>query len=321
MPKKQFIKVADLNTEGLQTRAALNMDVVREYAEAEREGAVLPPLTVFADNAGRYHVGDGHHRIAAAKMNQREKVACEVRVGEFADALRYSLSSNAAHGLRRTNEDKKRAVLMAYERRKLLGLEDVPSARAIAEVVGVSDHFAGDQLRTVRSWAEAKERTGADGRTRSVPPTRPPAPPSDPPASTPPPTRSGPPTRPPEPAREAPAKRKVELPTDANGKTIPPGLIEVWNRRGEIAGLARQVSDVRCRLREAQEGKDPLYGMMNFSSAISKLDMAFKELTAALPWCVCHACQGLGCNACKGMGLLSEYRYEMVPKSIAGGEG
>ncbi len=317
MPKKQFIKVADLNTEGLQTRAALNMDVVREYAEAEREGAVLPPLTVFADNAGRYHVGDGHHRIAAAKMNQREKVACEVRVGEFADALRYSLSSNAAHGLRRTNEDKKRAVLMAYERRKLLGLPDVPSANAVAEIVGVHHTFAASQLATVASWKNAEARTGSDGRTRSVPPMRPSAPPSAPPASTPPPTRSGPPTRQP----EAPSKKTVELPTDSFGRQVPPGLIEVWNRRGEIAGLARQVSDVRCRLREAQEGKDPLYGMMNFSSAISKLDLAYKELTAALPWCVCHACRGIGCNVCKGMGLLSEYRYEMVPKSITGGEG
>ncbi len=162
MTKTQHIAITEIKTEGLQTRAAIDMDVVREYAEAEQErGAVLPPVVVYQDSVGAYWLADGFHRLAVARQNGRRKVACEVREGTRTDALRFALGANGEHGLRRTNADKANAVKLAYENRIALGLGEVPSARAVAEVCGVSDPFAGNQLLTVSSWREATERVGA----------------------------------------------------------------------------------------------------------------------------------------------------------------
>ena len=38
------------------------------------------------------------------------------------------------------------------------------AARAVAELVGVRNHFAGIHLGTVPSWRQATKRTGADGK-------------------------------------------------------------------------------------------------------------------------------------------------------------
>ena len=43
MAKTQYIETVQIKTEGLQTRAQISMDAVREYATEERErGAVFP---------------------------------------------------------------------------------------------------------------------------------------------------------------------------------------------------------------------------------------------------------------------------------------
>ena len=46
---------------------------------------------------------------------------------------------------------------------------NVPAARAVAELVGVSYHFAGIQLETVPSWRQATERMGTDGKSLVLP--------------------------------------------------------------------------------------------------------------------------------------------------------
>ena len=69
---------------------------------------------------------------------------------------------------------------------------------------------------------------------------------------------------------------------------------------------------MRVALRDAQDGKDPLWSEINFGSALAHLDMAYKEIAAAEPWCVCPMCQGIGCRACSDRGLMSEYRFKQV---------
>lgn len=328
MSKKMFLKFGQIKTDGLQIRAVIVKDAVREYAEAEREGgAVFPPLTVFVDKKGLYWLADGFHRLAAFKQNGKEKVACEVHEGEYADALRFALTANGSHGMRRTNDDKANAVKVAYEHRKVLGLPDVPSARAIAELVGVTHDFVGSQLATVASWQNAQERTGADGKTRTLPPVpvRPkpqPVPveedtkPAEPPPPPPPPVRPAAAVVPPPPPPER-KKPGANLPLDGRGKPVPASLVETWNRRGEVADLARKISEVRVALRKAQDGKDPLFSEMNFSSTLAKLDMVYMEVSTIEPWCVCPMCQGIGCKACKGLGLMGQYRFDRaVPKDL-----
>jgi hypothetical protein len=258
---------------------------------------------------------------------------------------------------------------MAYEHRAELGLPDVPAARLIAEIVGVSDHFATDQLRTVRSWNEATARTGADGRTRELPPvpTRRPAAvagmtgtamageatgmgcdgvaagPAAPPyrraMGVGPESRgvaegmavnglagdgvtagpAAPPYRratelPPVPVRRPAAQAATPVGAagalDERGRHIPAELLPVWHRRQEVQDAATAISRVRSALRAAQDGSDPLWSEINYSSVLNFLDRAYTEISSVKPWCVCPMCQGIGCRACKNLGLMGKYRFD-----------
>jgi len=60
------LKVIELDV-SIQCRAALDGDVVAEYAEAMEAGAEFPPVQLFGTDA-RCWIGDGWHRVAAAKQ-------------------------------------------------------------------------------------------------------------------------------------------------------------------------------------------------------------------------------------------------------------
>jgi len=95
----------------IQPRAgALNTARVREYAKAMREGAKFPPVIVFQEGQ-KYWLADGFHRCAAAAAAERTEIEAEIRPGTQRDAILYAVGANAAHGLRRTNVDKRRSVL------------------------------------------------------------------------------------------------------------------------------------------------------------------------------------------------------------------
>ena len=59
------------------------------------------------------HIGwrDGFHRFHAIKKAGKEEITVEVHIGTQRDAILYSVGANAMHGLRRTNADKRKAVL------------------------------------------------------------------------------------------------------------------------------------------------------------------------------------------------------------------
>jgi len=95
---------------GTQPREAISEETVSEYAEALREGAVFPPVVVVRDGASLWLV-DGFHRYHAHRRCGRERIVAEVRDGTLRDAVLHSLSANVEHGLRRSNVDKRKAVL------------------------------------------------------------------------------------------------------------------------------------------------------------------------------------------------------------------
>ena len=99
---------------GTQPRTRLAPAVVAEYAEAMASGAIFPPVVVFFDGK-EYWLADGFHRVEAAGGAGREAIDADVRQGSQRDAILYSVGVNASHGLRRTNEDKRRAVLRLLE--------------------------------------------------------------------------------------------------------------------------------------------------------------------------------------------------------------
>jgi hypothetical protein len=136
---------------GTQPRAAIDITVVEDYAVQISDGKAFPPVVLFCDGA-EYWLADGFHRYhARSSVLGEAEIEAEVRSGTRRDAVLYSVGANTEHGLRRTNEDKRRAVLT------LLGDEEwgAWSDREIAERCGVSHPFVGSlrsrSLETVTS--------------------------------------------------------------------------------------------------------------------------------------------------------------------------
>ncbi|NLW83935.1 MAG: hypothetical protein GXY41_05970 [Phycisphaerae bacterium] len=94
---------------GTQPRVEINEEVVAEYAEQLRQGAAFPPVTVFFDGAA-WWLADGFHRYHAHRRVGRETMVADLHDGGLREAILYSVGANTEHGLRRTNEDKRKAV-------------------------------------------------------------------------------------------------------------------------------------------------------------------------------------------------------------------
>lgn len=94
---------------GTQARAGLNEETVAEYAEDLEGGASFPPVTVFYDG-DTYWLADGFHRVAAHARVGLDEVTVEIEQGDQRAAILWACGANDTHGLRRTREDKRRAV-------------------------------------------------------------------------------------------------------------------------------------------------------------------------------------------------------------------
>lgn len=132
------LNISQIRTDGgTQSRAALNDETVAEYAEAMGdENAVFPPVIVYFDGRD-YWLADGFHRIAAWEKIGRTEIPADVRQGDRRRAILHSVAANSAHGLRRTNADKRRAVMTLLEDDEWGAWSD----REIARRCGVSHPF------------------------------------------------------------------------------------------------------------------------------------------------------------------------------------
>lgn len=95
----------------VQARAELNEEVIEEYAVSMRLGEKFPAVVVFFDGDA-YWLSDGFHRYEAAKRAPVQLLDAQMRLGGKREAMLYSAGANATHGLRRTNADKRKAVVM-----------------------------------------------------------------------------------------------------------------------------------------------------------------------------------------------------------------
>ena len=95
---------------GTQPRVAIDQGIVDEYAEQYSGGVDLKPVIVFHDGA-TYWLADGFHRYWANRKIKSDYIYAHVHHGTQRDAILYSVGANADHGLRRTNGDKRKAVL------------------------------------------------------------------------------------------------------------------------------------------------------------------------------------------------------------------
>lgn len=93
----------------VQPREYMRTDVIKEYAEAYKEGAAFPPVIVFFDGH-LFWLADGFHRVEAAEKAGLKKIRVDLREGTKRDAILYAASTNYGHGLRRSSADKQRII-------------------------------------------------------------------------------------------------------------------------------------------------------------------------------------------------------------------
>lgn len=145
MAKKASIPISQIRLDGnTQSRIRIDDSTVSEYAEAMEQGRKFPPAVVFFDGTDHW-LADGFHRVYAASVLKKAKIACDVREGSRRDAVLYSVGANASHGLRRTNADKRRAVETLLQDPEWVKWTD----RAIAERCGVSHPFVANLRREI----------------------------------------------------------------------------------------------------------------------------------------------------------------------------
>ena len=90
-------------------RVEMRPEVVNEYAADMLDGATFPPVVLYDDGTDLW-LADGYHRVEAARKIGRETIDAQIRNGSARDAILHGVGSNAVHGLRRTQADKRRAV-------------------------------------------------------------------------------------------------------------------------------------------------------------------------------------------------------------------
>jgi uncharacterized ParB-like nuclease family protein len=167
------LAVAEIRRDGgTQLRAKLDEEVISEYAEGVGQ---LPPVIVYHDGE-HYWLADGHHRIEAHVRAGRRLIKAVVRIGDRRDAVLCAAAANADHGLRRSNEDKRKAVQTLLDDSQWSRW----SNREIARQCNVSEGLVrsmreelsahGAQMRTVqRGGTEYQMDTSAIGSTAPAP--------------------------------------------------------------------------------------------------------------------------------------------------------
>ena len=162
----QKIKLSQICTDGgTQMRQNIDSDVVTAYADEIKNKARFLRSILFYDGE-EYWLADGFHRFHGAHAAEKKHINANIHDGGKRDAVLFAVGANAAHGLRRTNADKRRAVTTLLEDKKWSNWSD----RTIAKRCGVSNPFVSsvrNELLTVNSSQPVVIATeGEDGKIR-----------------------------------------------------------------------------------------------------------------------------------------------------------
>ena len=141
-------------------RVEMRPEVVNDYATDMLDGAIFPPVILYDDGTDLW-LADGFHRVEAVRKIGRETIDAQIRQGSSRDAILHGVGSNAVHGLRRTQADKRRAV----ERL----LKDPEWARWSDRKIGDIAKVDGKTVAAVRrELTSAEFRTGPAGKVESA---------------------------------------------------------------------------------------------------------------------------------------------------------
>jgi hypothetical protein len=163
MKHPAFIAINDLDlTAGTQLRAGLDKSAVAEYAEGYREFGqeYLGSITIFhvPGLVNPYVVVDGFHRVAAATeaWPAGTELPCIcVGSGSLREAILKAAGVNAEHGVRRTDADKRRAVLQVLSDAEWVNWSD----NKIAKICNVGNRLVGVLRREIVAAANAPQQS------------------------------------------------------------------------------------------------------------------------------------------------------------------
>jgi hypothetical protein len=340
----------DIRTDGTQTRAGLNEEAVEDYKAAYQAGEQLPEVALFHDGTD-YWMGDGFHRHEAAKRAGLRFLPVVVRKGTQRDALLYSAGANATNGVRRTKEDKRRAVELLLQDQEW----SQATSRWIAERCHVSHTFV-DKLRAGHASAYASSGNVATARNgeSETPQTRMASDGRRVPTSQPKPflcdrcqrvgavpdcprcaearKRKGIDGHGRKPKRKT-AKRKPAEVRDALGNVVPDHLRDVFADT-QLAEMVATLEGIFAQFKPEpwveKAGKlcdhhgfiliDKFSG--HLYDGLARIQLATEALIAGLPHAVCPKCQGVDskkdgetCRGCRGFGAVPKHRYEELTRA------
>jgi len=169
--KKVKLTVDDLSLDDrLQMREKMDDDHTATLAE---NLADLPPCKVVQDDDGHCYLWDGWHTLYAHELKGVKKIPCVVTDGTWLDAFILAAGANRDHNaLRRTNADKRKAVLCLLEENKRGG--HGWSKNRIAEMAHVThttvNRISDEMEGIVRVKAEQSSNPPSNGSQFTAPP-------------------------------------------------------------------------------------------------------------------------------------------------------
>lgn len=315
----KLVFIADIDFDSSpKVRVALHQEVAAEYAEAYKAKTKFPLPQLFKDaNSKFFLIADGRHRIEGQRIIGKKAIECEVHKGDYEAALRFGLACNIHHGLRRTNADKRECVEAAI--RQWPGL----SSSELADVCFVSRTYVSEIRREdMEQLAKDTDKEAED--TRNVP---------DPNESQEENKKDSSSEK--KKSEKKEEEKKPEPPKDEMGFPLTPLALEYFSRAQEVQDLMTKSSQIRSLLKNAQEGKDLLFGNL-YSQLVTPLDLVYGLLSSAKPYATCLFCNGtlkdsqkrkvMGdtlfdpkgqhCQYCHGIGVMSKFAFDQNCKTF-----
>lgn len=262
-----------------QARSGTNDDAIAEMAEVLKNGGELPDVDVFFDGAD-YWLADGFHRVDAHEEAGEDFVEAIVRPGGEREARLFAAQANKAHGVRRTNADKRRAVEILIKDTEWRQWSD----RRIAEHCGVGPDLVADVRRQLSDSDSCDTRIGKDGKKRKIP--------------------------------KKPDSEEEQLaeelgPEDDSDLFDPEGFADEDDEADPLEDLARpfkRATNDLLRIKRdmvtvAEDPKDGAHLHDKITRITRDIDSVKGAIRQMEPIQVCPKCKGAGCQKCASTGF------------------
>jgi len=146
------VKLSDIRLDGgTQNRVTIDQATIDEYLECMEDGAIFPPLFCVFDGT-KYWLVDGFHRYQCYLQRGDKVVSIDYKPGTQEEAQVLSFGANGKHGRPRSHEDKRKAVLAAFEHPHTKDLSDY----AVAAKCEVSSPFVAGLRNPEKKKKQAK---------------------------------------------------------------------------------------------------------------------------------------------------------------------